>query len=140
LVASIGTDTAVITRDRSDSALFDPTTPSMSHYLAAHSSGVRFELASANVFDIVGLVARDGRPVIMLNDVDGKLELASRLRAQILAGEVRFFYAAHVCHKTLHCPSNERWAYDHSLPVTRYPGLRRFDLTTGSAPAPDGRS
>jgi 4-amino-4-deoxy-L-arabinose transferase-like glycosyltransferase len=127
LAAPVGTDTALIARARSDSQLNDPTTPAMSRYLSAHNDDARFELASANVFDVVGLVARDGRPVIILNDVDGRLERASRLRTQILSGQVRFYFAARGCHSR-HCPANERWAYAHSVAVAHYPGLRRFDL------------
>jgi 4-amino-4-deoxy-L-arabinose transferase-like glycosyltransferase len=124
--APLGWDINMIEDNHSDSALKDPTTPALSRYLMAHRDGAYFEVASANVYDIVGIVARDDLPVIMLNDVDGPTTTLNRFQGQVLTGQVRFYFAAHGCHTGQHCPSNERWAYEHSVPVGRYPGLRRF--------------
>lgn len=138
LAVPLGEDLELIAHHGSDSVLDEPTNRALSRYLAAHDRGTRFELASANVYDVTGLISRDDRPLIMLNDVDGELERVHQLRAQVLAGEVRFYFAAHGCSSGRHCPGNERWAHAHSVPVAHYPGLRRFDL--GRTRRPVGRS
>jgi hypothetical protein len=127
--ATVGKDINVISHRGSDSVLSDPTSLAMSRYLAAHNGHARFEVASATVYDVVGLVARDGRPVIMLNDVDGELERVRSLQTQVSSGQVRFYFASHGCHSGRHCPGNELWAYAHSVPVAHFRGLRRFDLS-----------
>ncbi len=126
LGVSLGTDFRLISAHRSDSVLSDPTSPAMSRYLLAHRHGARFEVASANVFDITGLVSRDGQPVIVLNDLDGELERVASLAALVAGGQVRFYYASHGCHTGRHCAPNEKWAYLHSQPVPGYAGLRTF--------------
>ncbi|MGH2832507.1 MAG: hypothetical protein ACRDK2_06995, partial [Solirubrobacteraceae bacterium] len=136
IAVPLGEDLDLIAHHGSDSVLNEPTNRALSHYLAAHNHGVRFEIASANVYDVTGMVTRDDHPLIMLNDVDGELERVHQLQAQVLAGEVRFYFAAHGCSSGRHCPGNERWAYAHSVPVTHYPGLRRFDLKTAGTQAP----
>ncbi|HEY7934011.1 MAG TPA: glycosyltransferase family 39 protein [Solirubrobacteraceae bacterium] len=126
LAAPVGSDLRLIDSRRSDSVLNDPTTRAMSRYLIAHRAGARFEVASANVYDVVGLVSRDALAVIVLNDLDGELERTATLARQVARDEVRFYYASHGCHTGRHCPGNERWAYQHSVPLAGYPGLRRF--------------
>ena len=135
LAVSLSKDAYVIARARSDSLLMDPSTPAMSRYLRSHNDGARYEVASANVNDVVGLVARDGRPVLVLDSVDGLLIHTRSLRAQVARGRVRFYFAPHDCYARPHCPTNDRWAYAHSTPVAGYPGLRRFHLTPGEARA-----
>jgi 4-amino-4-deoxy-L-arabinose transferase-like glycosyltransferase len=126
LGVSVGTDFRLISAHRSDSVLNDPTSPAMSRYLLAHRHGARFEVASANVFDITGLVARDGQSVVVLNDLDGELQRVASLAALVADGQVRFYYASHGCHTGRHCAPNEKWAYLHSQPVPGYAGLRSF--------------
>jgi hypothetical protein len=127
LVVSFNKDAYIVDRARSDSLLTDFTTPALSRYLRAHRNGVRYEVASANVNDTIGIVARDGLPILVLNSVDGSLTRTARLRADVASGLVRFYFAAsHTCHKGPHCAGNQVWAYAHSLPVAGQPGLRRF--------------
>ena len=141
IAVPLGKDLELIAHHGSDSVLNEPTNRALSRYLAAHNQGARFEIASANVYDVTGMVTRDDRPLIMLNDVDGELERTRQLQAQVLAGEVRFYFAAHGCSSGRYCPGNERWAFAHSVPVTHYPGLRRFDLklTGTQTPHSDAR-
>jgi len=127
LVASLSKDAYVIHRARTDSLLTDFSTPSLSRYLRAHRGSAHYEVASANVNDVVGLIARDGLPVLVLNSVDGSLTLTAQLQAQVAEGRVRFYLDPHACHGGRHCPSNQLWAYTHSVPVRGVPGLRRFD-------------
>jgi 4-amino-4-deoxy-L-arabinose transferase-like glycosyltransferase len=147
LAASLIKDAYVIRRARSDSLLTDFSTPALSRYLRAHDGGARYEVASANINDVVGLVARDDLPVLVLNSVDGSLTRAKALQAQVAQRRVRFYFAApHACHGGRHCPGNQIWAYAHSAPVPGQPGLRRFlasseeVLPFPSRPVESGRS
>ncbi len=125
--ASLSKDAYLIRRGRTDSLLTDFSTPALSHYLRAHRDRFHFEVATANINDIVGLVARDDLPVLVLNSVDGSLTQTKRLQAQVAGGRVRFYFvASHPCHSGRHCPNNQIWAYAHSAPVRGQPGLRRF--------------
>jgi 4-amino-4-deoxy-L-arabinose transferase-like glycosyltransferase len=129
LVISLSKDAYIVDRARTDSLLTDFSTPALSRYLRAHRDGAPYEVASANVNDLIGLVARDGLPVLVLNSVDGSLTPTKKLRAQVAEGRVRFYFAApHTCHVGRHCAGNQMWAYAHSKPVPGYPGLRRFML------------
>ena len=59
LAASLRKDAYEIRRAHTDSLLTDFSTPALSQYLRAHRDGTRYEVAGANINDIVGLVARD---------------------------------------------------------------------------------
>jgi 4-amino-4-deoxy-L-arabinose transferase-like glycosyltransferase len=127
LTASLNKDAYLIRRGRTDSLLTDFSTPAVSSYLRAHRSGTHYEVASANINDIVGLVARDDLPVLVLNSVDGSLIRTKSLQAQVAGRRVRFYFvASHPCHSGRHCPPNQIWAYAHSTPVPGRPDLRRF--------------
>jgi len=127
LTASLNKDAYVIRRARTDSLLTDFSTPALSRYLRAHRDGTHYEVAAANINDVVGLVARDDLPVLVLNSVDGPLTRTKTLQAQVAALRVRFYFVApHPCHSGRHCPYNQIWAYAHSTPVPGQPGLRRF--------------
>ncbi|HWX88555.1 MAG TPA: hypothetical protein VNX67_10310, partial [Solirubrobacteraceae bacterium] len=117
-----------VNRARTDSLLTDFSTPALSRYLRAHRDGFHYEVASANVNDAIGLIARDDLPVLVLNSVDGSLTRAKQLRAQVAEGRVRFYFLVpHTCHAGRHCPGNQIWAFAHSVAVPGQPGLRRFD-------------
>ena len=135
LAVSLNKDADLIRRARSDSLLTDFSTPALSRYLHSHNDGARYEVASANVNDVVGLVARDDLPVLVLNTVDKSLVHTRRLRALVARGRVRFYLDPHDCHAKPGCPANDRWAYTHSTPVAGQPGLRRLHLTPHEAPA-----
>ncbi len=135
LAASLAKDAYVINRARSDSILTDFSTPALSRYLRAHRDGTRYEVAGSNVNDIVGLIARDGLPVLVLSSVDGSLTGTRRLKMQVAHGQVRLYFAPRACHSGRHCPSNQVWAYAHSTPVAGQPGLRRFMATAGAREA-----
>jgi 4-amino-4-deoxy-L-arabinose transferase-like glycosyltransferase len=131
LGSQLTTDINLIRAKLSDSVLQDPISAAMGRYLQAHRGGARYELASPAVFDVTGLVARDGLPVLVLNDVDGSLVHSGTLRSLIRTGQLHFYFATHGCHSGPHCPADERWAYGHSTPVLKYRGLRRFDRLNG---------
>ncbi len=127
LVLSLAKDSYLIDRGRTDSLLSDFSTPSLSRYLRSHRDGARYEVAGASVNDAIGIVARDGLPVLMLNSVDGALTRTKRLREDVAAGLVRYYFARpRACHSGVHCAGNQVWAYAHSAPVPGLSGLRRF--------------
>jgi 4-amino-4-deoxy-L-arabinose transferase-like glycosyltransferase len=127
LAISLSKDAYIVERARTDSLLTDFSTPALSRYLRAHRDAAPYEIAGANVNDTIGLVARDGLPVLVLNSVDGSLTRTKQLRADVAGGRVRFYFASpHVCHKGRHCAGNQIWAYAHSAPIRDQPGLRRF--------------
>jgi hypothetical protein len=126
LAAALSSDVKLIAAHHSDSLLGDASYPALSRYLRANRDGRYYETATANVNDITGLIARDGLPILVLNDVDGSLTRAAALRAQVAVGRVRFYFAPRACHSGRHCPGNQLWAYTHSVPVPHLRGLRRF--------------
>ncbi len=126
LAASLSKDVYVIHGAHTDSQLTDFSTPALSRYLRAHRGGARYEVASANVNDVVGLVARDDLPVLVLNSVNGSLVQTERLQSQVARGLVRFYFDPRACHSGRRCPRNEMWAYAHSTPMSGLPALRRF--------------
>ncbi len=129
LAISLSKDSYIVGRARTDSLLTDFSTPSLSRYLYTHRDGAHYELASANVNDAIGLIARDDRPVLILNSVDGSLTHTKSLEAQVADGRVRFYFASPTaCHRGRHCAGNQIWAFAHSKPVPGQPGLRRFTL------------
>ncbi len=69
LTTSLSKDSYIVSRARTDSLLTDFSTPSLSRYLRAHRDGTHYEVASANVNDVIGLIARDDQPVLVLNSV-----------------------------------------------------------------------
>jgi 4-amino-4-deoxy-L-arabinose transferase-like glycosyltransferase len=129
LAASLTKDAYVIHHARTDSLLSDFSSPALSRYLRAHRGGARYEVASANVNDVVGLVARDDLPVLVLNSVDGALTRTRRLQAEVAQDRVRFYFDPRACRSGRHCPRNEIWAYAHSTPIPGQPALRRFATT-----------
>jgi 4-amino-4-deoxy-L-arabinose transferase-like glycosyltransferase len=130
LAVSLSKDSYIVGRARSDSLLTDFSTPVLSRYLRAHRDGAHYEVASANVNDVIGLIARDDQPVLVLNSVDGSLTRTRSLEAQVADGRARFYFAApHACHEGRHCPANQIWAFAHSMSVPGQPGLRRFTVS-----------
>ena len=123
---SLSTDRDVIRRHQTDAGEPDPTTVALSRYLRRHRDGARYEVVSSSVFDVVGIVARDALPVIVLDDVHGRVEPLAQLRTRISNGQARYYLAIHGCHTGRHCPANAEWAYAHSTPVRAFKGLRRF--------------
>jgi 4-amino-4-deoxy-L-arabinose transferase-like glycosyltransferase len=128
LATSLSHDFDLIRGHHSNSLQADPTSVALSRYLRANREGTRYEVAAANINDVVGLVARDAQPVLVMNDVDGSLTRTRGLQAKVAAGQVRYYFAPHACHGGRHCPGNQLWAYAHSVPVRGVPGLRRFGL------------
>jgi 4-amino-4-deoxy-L-arabinose transferase-like glycosyltransferase len=98
----------------------------LSPYLRAHHDRARYEVATSNFYDIAGLIMRDARPVIVLNDVHGILVHLAKLQRLVRDGAVRYIVLSHPCRGGRHCPSTTRWSLDHSKLVHR-PNLYLFN-------------
>ncbi len=95
-----------------------------SAYLRADRHGAAYEAAAANPLAVVGLIAQDGQPVIVLRSVDGVLVSVSELRRLVHEGQVRFVILPHPCSSGRHCTPTTAWSVRHSVKVR--PGLYRY--------------
>jgi 4-amino-4-deoxy-L-arabinose transferase-like glycosyltransferase len=95
-----------------------------SAYLRAHRGGARYEAAAANPLAVVGLIAQDAQPVLVLRSVDGVLVSVAQLRRLVSEGAVRYAILPHACSSGRHCTPTTAWTVRHSTLVR--PGLYRF--------------
>jgi 4-amino-4-deoxy-L-arabinose transferase-like glycosyltransferase len=93
-------------------------------YLRAHRDGARYETAAANPLAVVGLIAQDAQPVLVLRSVDGVLVSVSELRQLVREGAVRFVIIPHPCSFGRHCTPTTAWSVRNSVMVR--PGLYRY--------------
>ena len=114
---------------------------SLSRYLRAHQGDGRYELASADTIIAGPIVARDGRPVLMLTSWLGRpLTTAAGLEHLVRRGDVRYLLLAELgCRFRLapSCSPAAQWAVRHSTDVSREAGLgpSRILLRISDAPA-----
>jgi 4-amino-4-deoxy-L-arabinose transferase-like glycosyltransferase len=121
----LGVSVTIARRSYDDSGGKDPTTPGLSRYLVRHRAGARYEVVSANVFDVVGIVSRDALPVLVLRDVHGPITHLHDLRAAVAAGQVRFALVTRRCTRPGPDCAAVRWILAHSTRISRR-GLYRF--------------
>jgi 4-amino-4-deoxy-L-arabinose transferase-like glycosyltransferase len=95
-----------------------------SAYLRAHRDGARYEAAAANPLSVVGLIAQDAQPVIVLRSIDGVLVSVGELRQFVREGAVRYAILPHPCSSGRHCTPTTAWTVRNSAPVR--PGLYRY--------------
>ena len=99
----------------------------LSHYLAAHQRGVRYEVATSDPVIAAPLIVRDARPVLMLTSWLGRpLTTPAELAALVRAGAVRHVLLAETGCRTLAAPSCApavRWALAHGTDISRAAGL-----------------
>ena len=105
------------------------STPRISAYLRRHRDGARYEAVVVSVFSSVGLVARDGLPILVLSDMNAPILSVPRLAGAISRRQVRFYFAAGGCARRNSCPAVERYAFEHSVPLDGLAFLRRFIRT-----------
>jgi hypothetical protein len=104
---------------------------SLAGYLAPRTRGDRYELASAFYAQAGPLVARDGRPVMVLTSVRRHPVVGlTRLERAVRRHEVRFMIVTGSCGTAgarsgvvAGCPPTVRWARAHSVDVTKQAGL-----------------
>jgi 4-amino-4-deoxy-L-arabinose transferase-like glycosyltransferase len=95
-----------------------------SAYLRAHRDGARYETAAANPLAVVGLIAQDAQPVLVLRSVDGVLMSVGELRQLVRERAVRFAILPHPCSSGRHCTPTTAWSVRNSVMVR--PGLYRY--------------
>jgi 4-amino-4-deoxy-L-arabinose transferase-like glycosyltransferase len=95
-----------------------------SAYLRTHRDGARYEVAAANPLSVVGLIAQDAQPVIVLRSIDGVLVSVGELRQLVREGAVRYAILPHPCSSGRHCTPTTAWTVRNSVPVR--PGLYRY--------------
>jgi 4-amino-4-deoxy-L-arabinose transferase-like glycosyltransferase len=95
-----------------------------STYLRVHRSGARYETAAANPLAVVGLIAEDAQPVLVLRSIDGVLVSVSELRQLVRERAVRFVILPHPCSSGRHCTPTTAWSVRNSVMVR--PGLYRY--------------
>ncbi len=100
-------------------------------YLHAHRRGAPYEVASSDPLGVVGLIAADDQPVLILNDIKGPLVRLATLKGLVGRGAVRYVLLAHPCTIGLRCPSTTSWSLRHATRIRGY--LYRF--TTAGDPA-----
>ncbi len=100
---------------------------SLSRYLRAHQGSGRYELASADTIIAGPIVARDGRPVLVLTSWLGRpFTSAARLEHLVRDGDVRYLLLAELGCRSPRAPSCSpaaRWAVRHSTDASREAGL-----------------
>ena len=95
-----------------------------SAYLRAHQGSAHYEAAATNPLAVVGLIARDGRPVLVLRSIDGVLVSVRELRALVREGALRYAIIPHPCSSGRHCTPTTAWSVRNSTMVR--PGLYRY--------------
>jgi 4-amino-4-deoxy-L-arabinose transferase-like glycosyltransferase len=95
-----------------------------SAYLHSHHDDARYEVAAANPLAVVGLIAQDAQPVLVLRSIDGVLVSVGQLRQLVRDGGVRFAILPHPCASGRHCTPTTAWTVRHAVEVL--PGLYRY--------------
>jgi hypothetical protein len=107
---------------------------SLDRYLTARRGGTRYAFGSIAPAKAAPLIALDPQPVLMLTSYRSRpLVSAAQVKAQVRAGEVRYFVLGRRCTSTLTahtaaCPPAARWVLAHSTDVTRAAGIPRGGL------------
>ena len=97
-------------------------------YLRAHRDGARYETAAANPLAVLGLIAQDAQPVLIMRSVDGILISVRQLRQLVREGAVRYAILPNPCSSGRHCTPTTAWTVRHSVMVR--PGLYRYTSST----------
>jgi hypothetical protein len=143
LVAPLSTAAAIARSGIDDSARLGTLAPAQAArieaYLRAHRG--RGALASVSASKPASLIALDGRPVVVLNDVGGvPLVRLSRLRSLVRHRRVRYVLMGAGCGPRVprtapDCSLTARWAHAHGTDVSRAAGLGRRRVLYRVGPA-----
>ena len=96
----------------------------LSAYLRAHQGGARYEVAYDAATKMGALVLRDGRPVLPLTTLEGRLLTPSqRLAALVAAGGVRYAFLSSPCDSppsatNADCSAPAAWVRAHGTDVS----------------------
>ncbi len=130
----LGASVTLIGKHTSDSLSSDPIQPRLSAYLLAHRGGARYEVVAGSVFNAAGIVASDGLPVLILNDVSARIVRLAQLKRAVASGQVRYFYAPGACRPHRRCLDTMRFSLDNSIALP-HSQLRQYTAPTSAAPA-----
>jgi len=104
-------------------ALPAPEVARLSDYLRRHDHGARYEVAGATAVKAAPLIARDGRPVLLLDALAHQpIVPLHRLLADVRAGDVRYLLMTAGC-RGGRCGPAVAWAQRNGTDVTRRAGL-----------------
>lgn len=99
-------------------------TAALSRFLTAHTRGLRYEAVSSTAIKAGPLIARDGRPVLVLTTPYGRqLTGAGTLARAVRSGQAR--YALLGPTKCPSCIPSLRWARAHGTDIGRSAGVPR---------------
>jgi hypothetical protein len=142
LVAVLATPT-VVARDIVRSGTSDSGRPGyippvrlnhLSNYLRAHQGHARYEVVAASAASIGPLIAKDGRPVLILTTINGRAVLSrSKLVHAVRTHQVRYaMLPAGRCTTNTagnaRCQPAVRWARAHATDVSAHAHLKRGTL------------
>jgi hypothetical protein len=105
-------------------------------FLRAHRGRARYEAASGDTLGVVGLIASDAQPVLILEDVKGPLVRLARLERLVRRGAVRYVLIDHPCTSGRRCPSAISWSMRHAVRVRGY--LFAYTASSRASPGSGG--
>jgi 4-amino-4-deoxy-L-arabinose transferase-like glycosyltransferase len=122
LAQPLSTSAQLVRRHATDDASNSPLRPSqeaaLERFLQVHPGGV----AAAAPAKAEALIADEGRPVLMLTSYKGRPAISvAQLRADVLAGRVRWFLMDHRCTASTPagCAAPVQWVASHGSDATR---------------------
>jgi 4-amino-4-deoxy-L-arabinose transferase-like glycosyltransferase len=142
LVAVLATPT-VVARDIVRSGTSDSGRPGyippvrlnhLSNYLRAHQGHARYEVVAASAAAVGPLIAKDGRPVLILTTINGRAVLSrAKLVHAVRTGQVHYaMLPAGRCTTNTagnaRCQPAVRWARAHATDVSAHAHLKRGTL------------
>jgi 4-amino-4-deoxy-L-arabinose transferase-like glycosyltransferase len=111
-----------VTDDSSNSPLRPAQETALERFLQTHPGGV----GAAAPAKAETLIAHEGRPVLMLTSYKGRPAIGvDQLRADVLAGRVRWFLMDHRCTPSTPagCAAPVQWVAKHGADATRLAGI-----------------
>jgi 4-amino-4-deoxy-L-arabinose transferase-like glycosyltransferase len=95
----------------------------LSDYLRSHDHGARYEVASATAVKAAPLIARDGRPLLLLDALARQPVVPlDRMLAEVRDGNLRYLLMTAGC-RAGRCGQAVAWAQRNGADVTRRAGL-----------------
>jgi len=125
VVESVRVDAAHATDSGRPGWIAPARVAALSAYLRGHDGTARDEVATLAPSKAAQLIARDGRPVLVLANVDGRELVAPRaLAAAARAGSVRYALVGDRClrPRTAACTPVARWVRAHGVDVSAAAG------------------
>jgi 4-amino-4-deoxy-L-arabinose transferase-like glycosyltransferase len=148
LAVPLATSITAVARGTQDAGRTGAMRPSrvasLSAYLQANAAGATDEVAASAPAKVGPLIARDGRPVLILSDGQGRqLVTPARLAAAVAGGKVRFALLGDACTATsgnerTGCLPVVRWARRHGVDVSHAAGQPHRGLLYALIPSVAG--